>query len=97
MFDLVQDYPVGILNWHDRETGISLQEGQQRFSGAVCGGLARHTTMMRGTVEEVLAEAQDALAQTGGRRVVLGTGCVVPIVTPWGNIEAARSAVEKEG
>lgn len=96
MFDLVADYPVGVLNWHDRETGISLQEGQGRFSGAVCGGLARHTTMMRGTVDQVAAEAEDALAQTEGRRMVLGTGCVVPIVTPWGNLQAVRSAVDKE-
>ena len=35
MFDMVADYPVQILNWHDRETGISLQEGQRRFQGAV--------------------------------------------------------------
>jgi uroporphyrinogen decarboxylase len=96
MFDLVADYPVGIMNWHDRETDISLQQGQQRFDGAVCGGLARHSTMVCGTVDEVSAEAQDALAQTGGRRVVLGTGCVVPVVAPWGNIEAVRQAVEEE-
>jgi hypothetical protein len=25
---------------------------------------------------------------------VLGTGCVVPIIAPWGNIRAARQVVE---
>jgi uroporphyrinogen decarboxylase len=95
MFDLVAEYPVGVLNWHDRETGISLKDGLQRFSGAVCGGLARHTTIMRGARDEVSAEAQDALAQTGGHRFVLGTGCVVPVVAPWGNVAAVRSAVER--
>lgn len=97
MFDMVADYPVQVLNWHDRETGIALQEGQQRFSGAVCGGLARVATIVQGTPDRVASEVQDALAQTGGRRVILGTGCVVPVVAPWGNIQAVRQAVEREG
>ncbi len=94
MFGLLADYPVQVVNWHDRETPPSLREGQERFGGAVLGGLSRWETMLRGTPADVRHEAQDAFAQTGGRRFILGTGCVTPITAPWANLRAARQAVE---
>ena len=94
MFDLLADYPVQVINWHDRETPPSLTEAQGRFSGAVCGGLRQWETMVRGSPESVRAEATEALHQTAGRRFILGTGCVTPIVAPTANIRAARQAVE---
>jgi len=94
MFDRLADYPVQAINWHDRETPPSLLEAQGRFSGAVCGGLRQWETMVWGTPEGVRAEAAEALRQTGGRRFILGTGCVTPIVAPTSNIRAARQAVE---
>ena len=39
MFDQVLDYPVSIINWHDRQTPPTLAEAQTRFQGVVCGGL----------------------------------------------------------
>ena len=93
MFDLAADYPVQVINWHDRETPPTLREGKARFKGAVLGGLRQWDTMVRGTPGDVLAEARDALEQTGGRRFILGTGCVTPVNAPWANIRAAREAV----
>ncbi len=93
-FDMFVDYPVHAINWHDRETPPTLAEAKDRFSGAVVGGLRRVETMLRGTPEDVLSEARDALRQTEGRRFILGTGCVTPITTPLCNLRAARSAVE---
>ena len=92
MFDLLADYPVNIVNWHDQETAPSLSEGQARIPGVVCGGLQRHETMVLGTPDQVRAEAQAAIQATGGRRFILGTGCVVPIIAPHGNIMAAVQA-----
>jgi uroporphyrinogen decarboxylase len=94
MFDLLAGYPVQVVNWHDRETPPTLAGGQARFGGAVLGGLRQWDTMLRGTPGQVQAEAQDALGQTGGRRFILGTGCVAPITAPWANLRAARAAVE---
>lgn len=93
MFDLVAEYPVQILNWHDREEPISLAEGKTRFKGAVCGGLRQWDTMAFGTPDQVTSEAKDALLQTSGSRFVLGTGCVLPIIAPHSNILAAIDAV----
>ena len=93
MFDEMADYPVAILNWHDQDTEPSLSEGQKRFPGVVCGGLKREKTMVLGTPEQVRAEASAAIRATGGRRFILGTGCVVPITAPYGNMMAARESV----
>ena len=94
MFDLLGEYPVQAVNWHDRETLPSLREGQGRIKGAVLGGLRQWDTMLRGTPEEVRLEAEEAIQQTGGRRFILGTGCVTPITAPWANLRAARGVVD---
>jgi len=94
MFDQVTDYPVSIINWHDRETSPSLAEAQARYPGVVCGGLRREETMVLGSPAQVRAEAYDALQATQAKRFILGTGCVLPITAPYGNILAARRSVE---
>ena len=93
MFDLLADYPVQVVNWHDRETPPTLAEGMLRVQGAVCGGLRQWETMVRGEPDAVRAEAADAMAQTAGRRFILGTGCVTPIVAPTSHLMAVRRAV----
>jgi uroporphyrinogen decarboxylase len=94
MFDSFLDYPVQIINWHDRETRPSLEEALQRTSKVLCGGVRRWDTMVLGTPASVAAEARQALEVTGGRRFVLGTGCVTPTTAPHGNILAVRQSVE---
>ncbi|NLE76645.1 MAG: uroporphyrinogen decarboxylase [Chloroflexi bacterium] len=95
MFDLFTDYPVAAINWHDRETPPTLAGARLLTSRALIGGLRQIETLMRGTPDQVRAEAADALAQTGGRRFILGTGCVAFIASPTGNLRAARQAVER--
>jgi uroporphyrinogen decarboxylase len=82
-----------IINWHDRETGPSLTEGLMKFPGVVCGGISQRTIVL-GDRSEVKKEAADAISQSGGRRFILGTGCVVPIIAPTGNILESCLAVE---
>jgi uroporphyrinogen decarboxylase len=96
MFKLFADYPVQVINWHDRETFPSLKEGKGIFPRVVCGGLQRSRTMELGTPEQVLAEARDAITSTANRRFILGTGCVLQITTPRANIVAAIRAARRE-
>ena len=91
MFDLVADYPAPLLNWHDRDTGISLRDGLATFPGAASGGVSQWTIHREGPAD-LLAEVADARAQTDGRRLVLGTGCVIMTTTPLRNIRAFREA-----
>lgn len=93
MFDLVADYPAQVINWHDTETPPTLNEALSQTRMALCGGLRQWTTMVRGTPDSVCAEAKTAIQATNGRRFMLGTGCVTPIIAPTGNILAARRAV----
>jgi len=94
MFDQFLDYPVNILNWHDQETEPSLGDALKRFKGAVCGGLQREHAMVLGTPLQVREEARRAIRASGGKRFILGTGCVTPITAPHGNLLAARQSVE---
>ncbi len=92
MFDIAEEYPVDVVNWHDRVAGPSLEAAAGRVPGAVCGGLRRHQTMLLGTPQDVRREAEEALRALDGRGLVLGAGCVVPTITPRSNLLAARDA-----
>lgn len=93
-FDAVADYPVQVINWHDRDTAPSLKQALPRFQGLLCGGLSRET-MVYGDAARVQSEAADAIKQTDDRRLLLGTGCVVPVIAPHGNLMAARNSLEQ--
>ncbi|MEZ4868551.1 MAG: uroporphyrinogen decarboxylase family protein [Caldilineaceae bacterium] len=94
MFDGVADYPAQVINWHDTETPPSLGAALARTQMALCGGLRQWETMVRGTPESVRAEALRAFEETQGRRLILGTGCVTPIVAPTCNLVATRHVVD---
>lgn len=93
MFNKVKDYPVQVINWHDRVSPPSLPEALRQINGAVCGGLRQWETMALGGPLQIRTEAADALQATEGKRFILGTGCVAPIITPHGNFIAARESV----
>jgi uroporphyrinogen decarboxylase len=92
-FSLLSDLNFPIVNWHDRETSPSLAEARNLYQGVVCGGLRQDTLVYRDQLE-VRKEAADAIQQTNGKRFILGTGCVVPIIASHGNILAARKSME---
>jgi len=89
MFNEINDYPAQIFNWHDRETDPDLKNGMKKTKGAVCGGVGRIETMVLGDPLKILSEIDDAILQTSGKGLILGTGCVLPQTAPWGNIFTA--------
>jgi uroporphyrinogen decarboxylase len=95
MFKLFTDYPVQVINWHDRETYPDLEEGKTLFPGVVCGGLQRTGTMELGSPEHVYSEACDAISSTHNNRFILGTGCVMQVTTPRVNIVSAIGAARR--
>ena len=88
-FEQVSKYPVQIVNWHDRETPPSLAQAQKTFKGVLCGGLSRETLVYK-TAQDVRKEKEDAIRQTHGQRLIVSTGCVVPVIAPHGNFMAAK-------
>ena len=91
-FELTNELPFQIVNWHDRESYPSLTEAQKLFAGVLCGGIRQDTLVYRDQVE-VQKEALDAIQQTGGKRFILGTGCVVPVIASHGNMVTAKTSV----
>jgi uroporphyrinogen decarboxylase len=89
MFDLMASYPVEMLNWHDRRAQPSLREAKTRYGGLLVGGIDELATLLDGPAQRIEAELADAVAQTGGRRLLLGPGCVCPIATPQTHLRAA--------
>jgi uroporphyrinogen decarboxylase len=95
MFDVVADYPVQVINWHDQETEPNLSDGKAKFRGAVCGGLGRWD-VYRQTPNFVRQQARSAIKATQGQRFILSTGCVIMTNTPLSNIRAIREVVEED-
>lgn len=95
MFDELAGYPVGLVNWHDRLTAPTLKAGAGRFKGAVVGGVEELGLLVKGSEAEVRAQVRDAIAQTGGRRLLVGPGCVAGIAAPEQNIRAVIEEARK--
>ena len=93
LFDEIKDYSFPILNWHDRQTPPDLPTAKRTYHGVVCGGLKQWNTLVSGDSAIVRTEAEDAIRSTDGKRFILSTGCVAPVIAPYGNILAARNAV----
>ncbi len=93
MFDALTDYPVEIVNWHDRTTPPTLAEARDRFSGCLAGGINEWETLSTGTPEQIRAEIREAIAQIGGTRLLVAAGCVMPIDVSDERVRAARDAV----
>lgn len=94
MFEQLTDYPVHIINWHDRRTPPTLKEARAQFSGTLAGGVDAMDTIGKASVEQVTAEVKEAIAQTGGSKFIVTAGCVIPIDAPEANVRAVRQAVE---
>ncbi|GBD19809.1 hypothetical protein HRbin28_00243 [bacterium HR28] len=95
-FELLMDYPVQVLNWHDRRTAISLAEGERRSGRCVAGGLDE-TAIAAMPPNAVAEQAREAVAQLGGRHLMVTPGCVIPVATPDANVAAAVQAVRSGG
>jgi uroporphyrinogen decarboxylase len=96
MFDLLSAYPVQMINWHDRLTAPTLGDALRKFKGAVAGGVEERSKLVSGTEAEVRAQVRDAIAQCGGRRLIVGPGCVAAIAAPETNIRAVVEEARKQ-
>ncbi len=94
MFDLVLDYPVQVLSWSDRLAGPSLREARGMTSKCLMGGWHEFGPLSNGPRDAILEEARDAVAKTGGRKLILANGCSIPDDTDDRWLHAAREIVE---
>ena len=93
MWSRLAALPGHAWNWDDRATPPSLADARAKTVGAVVGGLDQWKTPRDGTPERAVAEARDAIAQTGGIGLIVGPGCVLPMNTPDANVAAVVQAL----
>ncbi|MCC6314738.1 MAG: uroporphyrinogen decarboxylase [Thermomicrobiales bacterium] len=94
-FELPLDYPVQALSWSDRLAGPSLREARMLTSKCLMGGWNEFGPLSNGPEEAIRAEAEDAVAQTSGRKLILANGCSVPDDTDPRWLHAARDIVDE--
>ncbi len=92
-FDELTRYPVDIVNWHDRRTAPSLKQARSKWKGAIAGGIDEWNVLAAESRDDVIAQARDAVAQSGERKFILAAGCVIPIDTPEENVRAVVETV----
>jgi uroporphyrinogen decarboxylase len=91
---LASRYPVQALNWHDRRTTPTLAQAMRQVPQTLVGGLDERGVLIHGTGEAIRAQAQDAVRQCGGHRLILSPGCVLDLQVPESNLALVREAVE---
>ena len=78
-FDLVNELPTHVVSWSIHNIGTpTLSQGRNISGRAVMGGLGQRKALLYGPPTEVEAEARRAIADTGGRGLLLAPGCSVP-------------------
>lgn len=93
MFDMLKDYPVQMINWHDRLTAPTLREAKKVFNGALLGGIDEWNVLMKMDPEKTKEQVRDAISQTKGRGLIIGPGCIIPTDTPMQNMEEIRKVL----
>ncbi len=92
-FDMLMSYPVDAISWDITGAGNpSLREGINRSGKAAVGGIGHRTTLATGTPQRVADEVSSAIAETGGRKLVLAPGCTFPPNTRKELLNAALAA-----
>jgi uroporphyrinogen decarboxylase len=94
-FDLVHHYPVSAVNWHDQETGPSLQEALGQTSKTLMAGIDRNL-LADGSPEQIAEQVRQVRRQTGDRRLILAPSCVIPPEAPEENLQAAADAARAD-
>ena len=103
MFDIVKDYPVHALNWHDRDTEPSLKEAKQMTDKVLLGGIHEVPMIIDGALsyksflsshsaDEVEEHVRQAIESAGRDRLIIGPGCVADPRTSEANLHAVRKA-----
>ena len=93
-FDLVREMPAQVISWSIHNQGNpSLAEGKKISDRAVMGGMGQRASLLYGPPPEVEAEARSAVAEMGGRGLLLAPGCSVPPRAKDVNLAAMVSAI----
>ena len=90
------DYPVAAFHWDVHGEGNpSLLKGASLTGKAVMGGVSHDRTMAKPAPADVAIEAERAIVETGGRRLLLAPGCSIESTTSEVNLRALAQSVRR--
>lgn len=92
LFDEFADYPMAALSWATVPGNPSLRDAQRRTGRAVLGGLPAKPEIKGLPPGEVEARGRRAIAEVGGRFLLLGPDCSIDPDTPDAVMAAATAA-----
>jgi uroporphyrinogen decarboxylase len=90
-FSLLKSYPCKALSWEDRLAGPPLAQALTLTGKCLVGGI-NHRLARTCSPEEIIQQGREAIAATGGKRLILAPGCTFPPDTPPANILALKKA-----
>ena len=92
LFEEFVDYPMAALSWATVPGNPSLKEAHRRTGRAVIGGLPAKPEIASLPPSDVEARGRRAIAEMGGRFLVLGPDCSINPDTPDAVMDAATTA-----
>ena len=108
MFDQSSQYPLPVLNWHDRQTNPTFAEARAKSNKVFLGGLREGPSIVgtslkydsvmskEGNTPEIIkAHIKEAIDMVDGKGIMIGPGCVADPRSPAENLHAVRAAVER--
>mgnify|MGYP001385350572 CR=1 FL=1 len=95
LFDEFLDYPVTAFSWATVPGNPTLAEGQLKTGRAVVGGFPGKPDIAGFTSSALADRARSAIAETGGRRLLLGPDCSINPDTPEPLLHAAGAAARE--
>lgn len=96
-WDLLADCPAHVICWSDRTSDVSIADARQRRPEQCLAGGVDEVSAADVTPEQMAAQVRDALAQSGGRKLIVACGCAVPTDTPASVLEAIGETVKQDG
>lgn len=97
MFGLAAQWAAPVINWHAVESGPGLNEACSMTDKVLCGGLGLAFPMRSGTPADVRTAVQAVCEEVPRERLILSSGCVLPVDTPEANIAAVKDAIINPG
>ena len=93
MFELLEDYPVQCINWHDRWAKPTMLEARSLSEKCFLGGI-NEKWLAEAKPEDIKEHLREVVLEAGPKGMVITPGCVAKLETPKINFIAARTAVE---
>lgn len=93
MFEMLSEYPVEALNWHDRLVkDYPLKVGRDICKDKILiGGVDEFGILNDASDEELKSHLKDAIDQVEDGKFILGPGCCVPLYVNEDRLELAKN------